>query len=172
MELISKKVNYKIREQRKKEMKVKMYISESTRKAYTEVDNFIELLDEYHKNKIPKKLREFFKNEKEEKYIKNIYRNIPIKEQNLLQETLSLIAFLNLQYWCDDEEEKKRLRKIYTENEKTSMKQMGIKYDINNIFKERRKEVIEEETKDNVAMIRYKDSLIQRIINKIKKIFS
>ena len=149
-----------------------MYISESTRKAYTEVDNFIELLDEYHKNKIPKKLREFFKNEKEEKYIKNIYRNIPIKEQNLLQETLSLIAFLNLQYWCDDEEEKKRLRKIYTENEKTSMKQMRLKYDVNNIFRERRKEVIEEETKDNVAMIRYKDSLIQRIINKIKKIFS
>lgn len=149
-----------------------MYISDSTRKAYTEVDNFIELLDEYHKNKIPKKLREFFKNEKEEKYIKIIYRNIPIKEQNLLQETLSLIAFLNLQYWCDDEEERKRLRKIYTENEKTSMKQMRLKYDINNIFKERRKEVIEEETKDNVAMIRYKDSLIQRIINKIKKIFS
>ena len=153
-------------------MKIKMYISESTRKAYTEVDNFIELLDEYHKNKIPKKLREFFKNEKEEKYIKNIYRNIPIKEQNLLQETLSIIAFLNLQYWCDDEEEKKRLRKIYTENEKTAMKQMRLKYDINNIFKERRKEVIEEENKDNVAMIRYKDSLIQRIINKIKKIFS
>lgn len=153
-------------------MKIKMYISDSTRKAYTEVDNFIELLDEYHKNKIPKKLREFFKNEKEEKYIKNIYRNIPIKEQNLLQETLSLIAFLNLQYWCDDEEERKRLRKIYTENEKTAMKQMRLKYDINNIFKERRKEVIEEETKDNVAMIRYKDSLIQRIINKIKKIFS
>ena len=149
-----------------------MYISDSTRKAYTEVDNFIELLDEYHKNKIPKKLREFFKNEKEEKYIKNIYRNIPIKEQNLLQETLSLIAFLNLQYWCDDEEERKRLRKIYTENEKTAMKQMRLKYDINNIFKERRKEVIEEETKDNVAMIRYKDSLIQRIINKIKKIFN
>lgn len=153
-------------------MKIKMYISESTRKAYTEVDNFIELLDEYHKNKIPKKLREFFKNEKEKKYIKNIYRNIPIKEQNLLQETLSLIAFLNLQYWCDDEEERKRLRKIYTENEKTAMKQMRLKYDINNIFKERRKEVIEEETKDNVAMIRYKDSLIQRIVNKIKKIFS
>ena len=153
-------------------MKIKMYISDSTRKAYTEVDNFIELLDEYHKNKIPKKLREFFKNEKEEKYIKNIYRNIPIKEQNLLQETLSLIAFLNLQYWCDDEEERKRLRKIYTENEKTAMKQMRLKYDINNIFKERRKEVIEEETKDNVAMIRYRDSLIQRIVNKIKKIFS
>ena len=149
-----------------------MYISESTRKAYTEVDNFIELLDEYYKNKIPKKLREFFKNEKEEKYIKNIYRNIPIKEQNLLQETLSIIAFLNLQYWCDDEEERKRLRKIYTENEKTSMKQMRLKYDVNNIFRERRKEVIEEETKDNVAMIRYKDSLIQRIVNKIKKIFS
>ena len=152
-------------------MKIKMYISQNTRKAYTEVDNFIELLDEYHKSKIPKKLREFFKNEKEKKYIKNIYRNIPIKEQNLLKETLSLIAFLNLQYWCDDEEERKRLRKIYTENEKTSMKQMKLKYDINNIFKERRKEIIEGEPKDNVAIIRYKDSLIQRIINKIKKFF-
>lgn len=149
-----------------------MYISESTRKAYTEVDNFIELLDEYHKNKIPKKLREFFKNEKEKKYIKNIYRNIPIKEQNLSQEALSLIAFLNLQYWCDDEEERKRLRKIYTENEKTSIKQERLKYDINNIFKERRKEVIDVGTKDNVAMIRYKASLIQRIINKIKKILN
>lgn len=151
-------------------MKDIMYISENTRKAYTEVDNFIELLDEYQKNKIPKKLREFFKNEKDEKYIKNIYRNIPIKEQNLLQETLSLIAFLNLQYWCDDEEEKKRLKNIYKENEKISMEQMRIKYDTNNIFKKRNGGVIKEEIREDVEMIRYKEPLIQRIINKIKMI--
>lgn len=149
-----------------------MYISTSTRRAYTEVDNFIELLDEYHKNRIPKKLREFFKKEKDEKYEKNIYRNIPIKEQNLLQESLSLIAFLNLQYWCEEEEEKKRLRNIYKENEQIALEKMSVKYDINNIFKERSRELKEKETRDEVSMVKYKNSLIQRIINKIKKFFN
>ena len=36
-------------------------LSVNTRQAYTEIDNFIELLDEYNRNKVPKKLREFFK---------------------------------------------------------------------------------------------------------------
>lgn len=149
-----------------------MYISTSTRKSYTEVDNFIELLDEYHKNRIPKKLRDFFNKEKDKEYEKNIYRNIPIKEQNLLQESLSLIAFLNLQYWCEDEEEKKRLIKIYKENEQIALKKMKEKYDINNIFKERSREAEKKDTKDEVSMLKYKNSLIQRIINKIKKLFN
>lgn len=145
-----------------------MYISTNTRKVYTEVDNFIELLDEYHKNRIPKKLRDFFKDEKEERYVKNIYRNIPIKEQNLLQESLSLIAFLNLQYWCEDEEEKERLRKIYANNEKIALEEMRTRYDINSIFEERRRKDIKKDTKDEVSMVEYKNSLIQRIINKLK----
>lgn len=149
-----------------------MYISTSTRKSYTEVDNFIELLDEYHKNRIPKKLRDFFKKEKDKEYEKNIYRNIPIKEQNLLQESLYLIAFLNLQYWCEDEEEKKRLIKIYKENEQIALEKMKEKYDINNIFKERSREAEKKDTKDEVSMLKYKNSLIQRIINKIKKLFN
>ena len=149
-----------------------MYISANTRKAYAEVDNFIELLDSYHKDKIPKKLREFFKKEKDEKYVNNIYRNIPIKEQNLLPETLSLIAFLNLQYWCEDEEEKERLRRIYENNEKIALEEMRTRYDIKNIFEERRRKDIKNENKDEVLMVEYKNSLIQRIINKMKNFFS
>lgn len=86
-------------------------LSVNTRQAYTEIDNFIELLDEYNRNKVPKKLREFFKREKDNTYTKIIDPNIPIKEQNLKEETLALIAMLNLQYWCEDEEEKRRLKK-------------------------------------------------------------
>ena len=95
-----------------------MSISVATRQAYTEIDNFIELLDEYNKNKIPQKLREYFKKEKDGEYIKNINPNQPIKEQNLKEETLALIAMLNLQYWCEDENEKQRLKAIYAENER------------------------------------------------------
>lgn len=45
-------------------------LSVNTRQAYAEIDSFIDLLDEYNKNKIPEKLREYFKNEKDKKYIK------------------------------------------------------------------------------------------------------
>ena len=92
-------------------------LSVNTRQAYTELDNFIELLDEHYRNKVPEKLREFFKKEKDNNYIKVIDPNIPIKEQNLKEETLALIAVLNLQYWCEDEDEKRRLKKIYYDNE-------------------------------------------------------
>ena len=81
-------------------------LSNNRRQAYTEIVNFIELLDEYNRNKIPKKLMEFFKVEKDNNYTKVIDPNVPIKEQNLKKETLALIAMLNLQYWCEDEKEK------------------------------------------------------------------
>ena len=90
---------------------------EKDRKTYAEVDAFINLLDEYDRNKIPQKLRNFFKTEKDPNYRKEIDPNVPISEQNLKEETLALIAFLNLKYICEDETEKERLKKIYSENE-------------------------------------------------------
>ena len=93
-------------------------LSVNTRQAYTEIDNFIELLDEYNRNKLPKKLREYFKKEKDIEYTKKINPSQPIKEQNLKEETLALIAILNLKYWCYDEIERKRLKEIYEENER------------------------------------------------------
>ena len=59
-----------------------MSIPVLTRQAYSELDTFIELLDECSKNKIPQKLRKFFKMEKDRTYIYNINPNIPIKEHD------------------------------------------------------------------------------------------
>ena len=53
-------------------------ISNVTRQAYSEIDTFLNLLDEVNRNKVPEKLRELFKREKDPKYIKNINPNIPI----------------------------------------------------------------------------------------------
>ena len=115
-----------------------MNISKNTRQAYTEIDNFIELLDEYNKNKVPKQLRDFFKQEKDNSYVKNIDVDIPIKEQKLKKETLALIALLNLQYWCEDEEEKQRLKKVYTQNEIKYQEDLREKFNPNNVFKDRK----------------------------------
>ena len=147
-------------------------LSVNTRQAYTEIDNFIELLDEYNRNKVPKKLREFFKREKDNTYTKVIDSNIPIKEQNLKEETLALIAMLNLQYWCEDEEEKRRLKKIYADNEIKYQQTLRGMYNPDYVFKNKQqltdKEITCEETQENVAMIEYKK---ETFIDKIKKFF-
>lgn len=149
-----------------------MSISVSTRQAYTEIDNFIELLDEYNKNKIPKKLREYFKKEKDREYIKIINPNQPIKEQNLKRETLALIAMLNLQYWCEDENEKQKLISIYAENERKYQNELKEKYNPNNLFKNKHK--ILKYTVEETAMVEYKENSLlikikRFIINFLKK---
>ncbi len=146
-------------------------LSNNRRQAYTEIVNFIELLDEYNRNKIPKKLMEFFKVEKDNNYTKVIDPNVPIKEQNLKKETLALIAMLNLQYWCEDEKEKQRLKKIYANNEIKYQEELRDKYNPDDLFKTKQKN-IETNHSQQTAMIEYKElSIFQRIKEFIKNIF-
>ena len=143
-----------------------MTISINTREAYAEVDNFIECLDSYDKNKVPESIRKYFKKEKSKNYNKIIDVNQPIKDQNLKDETLAIIAMLNLKYWCDDEEEKKRLMTIYSENEKKYQNELNEKYDIEKIFEERNNKKLEK----NVPEIK-KESFWDKLKNMILKMF-
>lgn len=147
-----------------------MTISINTREAYAEVDNFIECLDLYDKNKVPESIRKYFKKEKSKNYNKIIDVNKPIKDQNLKDETLAIIAMLNLKYWCDDEEEKKRLMTIYSENEKKYQNELKEKYDIEKIFKERNNKKSENYQEKNVPEIK-KESLWDKLKNMILKMF-
>lgn len=67
-----------------------MGVSIDTRQAYSEIDEFLSLLTEEQIKKIPLKLREFFKEEKDKEYKKQIDSEIPIKDQNLKGETLAI----------------------------------------------------------------------------------
>lgn len=75
---------------------------------------------------------------------------------------------LNLQYWCENEDEKERLKKIYAQNEKKYQDMIQEKYNIDNIFK-KNEEIIEnkQEQKSNMQIVEYKNSALKRIINKI-----
>ena len=147
-----------------------MTISINTREAYAEVDSFIECLDSYDKNKVPESIRKYFKKEKSKNYNKIIDVNQPIKDQNLKDETLAIIAMLNLKYWCDDEEEKKILMTIYYENEKKYQNELKEKYDIEKIFKERNNKKSENYQEKNVPEIK-KESLWDKLKNMILKMF-
>lgn len=144
-----------------------MSISTKTRQAYSEIDEFIGLLTIEEQNEIPKKLREFFKEQKDSEYVKNINPNIPIKEQNLLEETLALIAMLNLQYWCKDENEKERLKSVYAENERKYQDELREKYNPDNLFKNKQRVV--EEKIEETAIVEYKEDTIWTKIKRFLK---
>ena len=107
----------------------------STKNAYAEVISIIDLLDDELKNKIPNKLRDFFENNKNQNYQVNIDSSISLEQQNLLPETVDILAMLKLNYWCVNEEEKKELMNLLNENEKNYQKELEEKYNIDNLFK-------------------------------------
>ena len=149
-----------------------MGVSINTRQAYSEVDEFLGLISNEHRNKIPKKLREFFREEKDTNYIKGINPNVPIKNQKLKEETLGIIALLNLQYWCEDENEKQRLKEVYAKNEKIYQEMLQVSFNPDDIFKKKNNNTENQQERiENTQIIEYKESFIKMIIGKIKKIF-
>lgn len=151
-----------------------MGISQTTRQAYSEIDEFLSLLTDEKREQIPVKLREFFKEEKDKNYTKGIKLDIPVKDQNFKEETLAIIALLNLEYWCQDEEEKEKLRKIYDNNEKIYKEMLQVEFKPDDVFK-KKNVVIENENNEQVAhvsMVEYRESVFKRVLNKIKQIFN
>lgn len=145
-----------------------------TKEAYAEVNEIIKLLGIKYSGKIPSELIEFFEKEKEKAkdYIFTINPNIPIKEQNLKEETLAIIAFLNLKYWCEDENEKQRLKEVYKKNEEKYQIMLQEKYNPDNLFKKKVDKTNTESSNTETQMICYKPlPFYKKIINKIRLIF-
>lgn len=147
-----------------------MGVSVRIRQAYSEIDEFLGLLSDEQRNKIPKKLREFFKEEKDQEYKKGINPNIAIKNQDLKEETLGIIALLNLQYWCEDENEKQRLKEVYARNEQVYQEMLQVAFNPDDIFKKRTPNTEKKlEQAENTQIVEYKEPIIKRIFNKILK---
>ncbi len=151
-----------------------MELSINTRQAYSEVDEFLGLVTEEEKKQIPKKLRDFFREEKDINYHRNIDPNIPIKEQNLKEETLAIIALLMIQYWYKDESKKQKLLEVLDENERKYQEELREKYNPDNIFKSKNDnntfgETVPENEENPIGMqiIEYKEPIFKRIVNKI-----
>lgn len=144
-------------------------------KAYAEVDVILSYMKNTYVEKIPKKMRELFKNEKLQGYEPNINPKIPLDEQNLQRKTYAILAMLNLNYWCKDENEKKELIAIYAENDKKREAELREKYNPDNLFKNKRNNDIGNENieeTENVSLVEYKKhGIFKRILEKITRLF-
>lgn len=72
---------------------------------------------------------------------------------------------LNLQYWCEDETKKQRLKKIYDNNENEYQIKLREKYNTDNLFKSKQRN-IEINQQSQTALVEYKED---SIFKKIKK---
>lgn len=130
--------------------------------AYAEIDEILNLLEDDYREMVPKKVRDFFKEEKMKDYHPEIDIEKTLIEQNLKRETMVLLAILNLNYWCENEEEKQSFLNELNKNE------LEEKYNPDNLFKKKQDESIQ----NNLQIIEYKKpNFIQRLLTKIKKFF-
>lgn len=139
--------------------------------AYSEVCTILNMLEDEYKERVPKNVMDFFEEERDKEYNPIIDVNIPLEKQNLKRKTIVLLAILNLNYWCDSEEEKQEILDSFAKNEELKRikeKELTENYNINNLFKK----IENNENKTEVSLIEYKkQNFIQKIILKIKSLF-
>ena len=158
-------------------------MEENSSLAYSEIYEILKLIEDEYVNRIPKKIMSFFEEERDKEYKPRIDVNIPLDEQNLKRETMVLLEILNVNYWCDSEEEKQEIQEELIRNneiKEQQEKELAERYNPDNLFK-RKNEVKEQITenndnfilsytdnKENMQLIEYnKQGFIKKLLSKI-----
>lgn len=135
-------------------------------KEYAEVLEVLKYMEPKYVHRVPKKMIDEFKRNKDNEYKITIDPKVPLKNQNLMKGTLEILAVLNLKYWCDSEEEKEKLIRNLKDND---IKYQN-RYDIENIFEKRKEE--QNQIVEQNPIVEYEETKwYKKIINKIKNFF-
>ena len=137
------------------------------KKAYSEIYEILNLMEEEYVNKVPQKLRDLFKMEKEDNFSVNINTDKPLENQNLQKDTLTILAVLYINYWSESDEEKQELIKLFRDVDKRNEEF----YSTENLFKKQEKKANLNENTTNLQLIVQKNNFFIKIINKIKNLF-
>ncbi|MCI8309305.1 MAG: hypothetical protein HFJ45_03685 [Clostridia bacterium] len=138
------------------------------KQSYSEVYAFINALGEPYISKTPKSFIEILKKEMDETYIVET----PINPHNFTKDSIAIISLINLNYWCDTENQRNKLIQVYKENDVKEQKELKEKYRIDNIFENnqiKKPDITKNDVLDIHPVIR--KSFIEKIIDKIKKFF-
>ena len=149
-------------------------ITKEYAEAYAEIDEILGYLPDEYVNKIPVKLREFFKKAKDKEYVSKIDPYKTLDNQDMKPKTKTLLTIIYREYWCN-EEERAELDKILIENDKKHETEIREKYNPDNIFKKREK-TEEIEKIEETALVNYENKTwykkaIDFISGLFKKVF-
>ena len=140
--------------------------------AITEVLEILKNADNTYMEKLPEKFKKFLNDNKSTSYIPEIDFSKELKDLKIRKETKELLGIMYLNYWSNDEE-KKEYVKLLSENEKIYQEELTEKYNPDNLFKKtaNQDDVNEQVVTNEVAIIKYEESLLKKIWNKILSIF-
>lgn len=102
--------------------------------AYSEIWTILNLLEEPYSSRVPQQVKSFFEEERLKDYVPQIDMNKPLTEQNLQRETIVLLAILNVNYWCDSEEERQSYLMEMAKNDNKDYDPDDKSWDWSNIF--------------------------------------
>ena len=145
-------------------------VTKELSEAAVEFNIILEYTSEELKNKIPKKFLDFLQSIQSKNYKFEYDKTKKLDEQKLKPKTRGLIALVYQDYICNEAEKEeyiKKSQKLIKQIEESKRE----KYNPNDIFKDKKIET-DKDTTNTVEIVEYKESIIKRIIRKIKNIFT
>ena len=144
--------------------------------ASAEINEILKYMPKEEVEKIPSKLREFFREISSKDYVTNINPNIPLDKQQIKEKTKDIIALIYRNYWCS-EEERKELDQKLIENDRKFEEELREKYNPDNIFKnnvtttKKEEPEVKEEKIEQSLVVQETEKWYQRFLNMIKRWF-
>lgn len=139
--------------------------------ALYQISEILKYVDDNLKNKIPEKFINYIESNKSKDYNWEIDTNLPLEEQDLLQPTKEILTVIYRNYICNNSE-REELDKVLNENEINYQNELREKYNPDNIFKKRNKNIEPEQVEnETTSIVVYKESFFKKILSKIKLFF-
>lgn len=145
-----------------------------TKEIYSEVYQILNLLGNDYIDKLPNSLINMLREKREINYNPEYTDDMPLNEQNIKKETMSIIALLYLNYWCEDENEKLEVKQILKSNEDKYQVELREKYNPDNIFFNQHRNSSIDNTQNNQELALIEANSIKwymKIWKTIKKLF-
>lgn len=145
------------------------------KEAFTEVNEIIKMMPDELVNKIPNKFKEMLEDERDKEYNPNIQE--PLENQKLKNETIIILGLIYRDFLCSPNEKRKLQEKDareLQEVQKAIEQEIREKYNPDDIFKNKKRNVIEEtkHTEEKASMIVVQEEKwYKKIFNIIKKLF-
>jgi len=137
--------------------------------AATEINEILSYLPNEYIQRIPKKLRDFFKKVKSNNYISKIDPYKPLGEQELKPKTKTILTIIYWNYWCN-EEEKRNIDRVLIENDQKYEKELKEKYNPDNLFKNKQEQIVKEKT--NLPIEIREETFFKKLVSYIKRLFN
>ena len=138
--------------------------------AYTEVYTILQELNEEEYNKIPPEVIETIEANRDEDYEYELDDEVELKEQPMLPETKAILFNLFRDYLATPEQKAKIIRMQNEARQKNELKKQQM-YNID-VFANKQKEDTVQPKSETTQIVKYKENIFKRILNKIKRFFS